>query len=58
MRKKKKNKKKKINLPQVNIDHLEYFRRAYSNWIPVGRMPKFKLKSVTEKDVTYMIIKL
>ena len=39
--------KVKSSLPQVNIDPLCLLKRLFSHWIPNGRMPEFKLTSVT-----------
>ena len=42
-------------LPKVNIDPLCTLRKLFRRWIPTGGMPKFELKSVTEKEVGDMI---
>ena len=55
---KKKIQKIKDKLPGVNIDPLEALKKIFANWIPVGGMPKFELKSVTERQVTEMIDKM
>ena len=41
----------KMKIPQVNVDPLKFFKRNFKRWIPDGGMPKFTLKSVTEKEV-------
>ena len=48
----------KMKIPQVNVDPLKILKRNFKRWIPDGGMPKFTLKSVTEKEVGEMICKL
>ena len=48
----------KNRLPRVNVDPLAVLRRSFDRWRPAGGRPKFTLKSVTEKEVGEMIMKL
>ena len=45
----------KENLPKVRMDPLKLLREAFAQWRPPGRIPKFEVRNVTEKEVIEML---